>query len=47
MVNNGLFNNRSFAYKDGLSTINTLLDLSETWCDNIDSNYQNINFDEN
>ena len=43
MAQNGLFNDRSYAYKDGHSTLNALLDLSETWCENIDKNYQNVN----
>ena len=43
MDKNGLFNNRSYAYKDGQSTINALLDLMETWCNNVDNNYKNVN----
>ena len=43
MVNNGLFNQRRYAYKDSQSTINALIDMSETWCENIDNNFQNVN----
>ena len=43
MADNGLFNMRSYAYKQGHSTLNALLDLSETWYENIDSNNQNVN----
>ena len=43
MSNNRLFNTRSYAYKQGHSTLNALLDLSETWYENIDSNFQNVN----
>ena len=43
MAENGLFNDRSYAYKDNHSTINALLDMSETWCENIDQNTQNVN----
>ena len=43
MENNGLFNERSYAYKPNHSTINALLDMSETWNMNIDNNFQNIN----
>ena len=43
MSQNGLFNDWSYAYKDGHSTLNALLDLSKTWCENIDTNVQNVN----
>lgn len=43
MSTNGLFNNRSYAYKQSQSTINALMDMYETWCENIDNNQQNIN----
>ena len=43
MTQNGLFNHRNYAYKESQSTINALLDMCETWCENIDNNYQNIN----
>ena len=31
MLNNSLFNNRSYAYKESQSTINAVLDICETW----------------
>ena len=37
------FNHRCYAYKEGQSTINALLNLCETWSENIDNNFQNIN----
>ena len=43
MAKNGLFNKRSYAYKEGQSTINILLDMCKTWSKNIDSNYQSVN----
>ena len=43
MIENGLFNSRSYAYKDNHSTVKALLDIMETWCDNIDNKTRNIN----
>ena len=43
MIVNGLYNPRSYAYKEGQSTINALTDMIETWMDNVDDNFQNIN----
>ena len=43
MLNNNMFNHSGYAYKEGNSTIHALIDLMETWCENIDKNQQNLN----
>merc|ERR1712240_210655 len=39
---NKLWNHDLHSYREHFSTITALIDIMETWTDNIDSNYQNI-----
>ena len=42
MKSNNLWNNDMHAYRENFSTISALIDIMETWTENMDNNYQNL-----
>ena len=42
MKTNKLWNNDMNAYRENFSTISALIDIMETWTENMDGNYQNL-----